>query len=207
MAAIDLFVTLEGGEGAGKTTHLATVAQWFGARGYDVVTTREPGGTALGERIRTLVLDRTLHMVPDTELLLMFAARAEHIARVVRPALAAGKAVICDRFIDASYAYQGGGRGIASERIRALEQWTLAGLVPTLTLLFDVPVAEGMRRAGARGELDRFERERSDFQERVRAAYRARAVAEPARIATIDAAQPLAAVTQQIQTVLAGRWP
>lgn len=205
--ATGIFITLEGGEGAGKTTHLATVAQWFGARGYGVVTTREPGGTALGERIRALLLDRALDMAPDTELLLVFAARAEHVARVVRPALAAGKIVVCDRFIDASYAYQGGGRGIAAERIRALEQWTLTGLVPTLTLLFDVPVAEGMRRAVARGELDRFERERADFQERVRAGYRARAAAEPARLATIDAAQPLAAVTRQIETVLAERWP
>lgn len=204
--ASDIFVTLEGGEGAGKTTHLATVAHWFAARGHNVVTTREPGGTALGERIRALLLDGTIDMVADTELLLMFAARAEHIARVVRPALTAGKVVVCDRFIDASYAYQGGGRGIASERIRALEHWTLAGLVPTLTFLFDVPVAEGMRRAGARGELDRFERERADFQERVRSGYRARAAAEPARIATIDAAQSLAVVTQQIETVLTRRW-
>ena len=205
--ASDIFITLEGGEGAGKTTHLATVTQWFEARGHSVVSTREPGGTALGERIRALLLDCAIDMAADTELLLLFAARAEHVARVVRPALAAGKVVVCDRFIDASYAYQGGGRGIAAERIRVLEHWTLAGLAPTLTLLFDVPVAEGMRRAGARGELDRFERERTDFQERVRTGYRARAAAEPVRIATIDAAQSLASVTQQIQAVLARRWP
>lgn len=205
--ATGVFITLEGGEGAGKSTHLATVTQWFARRGHDVVATREPGGTALGERVRAVLLDRSLDMLPDTELLLMFAARAEHIARVVRPALADGKVVVCDRFIDASYAYQGGGRGIAQERIEALAHWTLAGLAPTLTLLFDLPVAEGMRRARARGELDRFERERADFQERVRAAYCARAAVEPARIVTIDAAQPLAAVTRAIESALAGRWP
>lgn len=205
--ATGIFITLEGGEGAGKTTHMATVARWFATRAYEVVTTREPGGTPLGERVRALLLDSALDMAADSELLLMFAARAEHIARVVRPALAAGKAVVCDRFIDASYAYQGEGRGIAHARIQALEQWTLAGLTPTLTLLFDVPVAEGMRRASARGAPDRFERERDDFQERVRAGYRARAAAEPARIVTLDASQPVAAVAQQIEAALARRWP
>ena len=205
--AMGIFITLEGGEGAGKTTHIATIERWFTERGHAVVATREPGGTALGERIRELLLDRAIDMATDTELLLMFAARAEHIARVVRPALAAGKTVVCDRFIDATYAYQGGGRGIEHARIRALEAWTLAGLQPDLTLLFDVSVDEGLRRAEARGNLDRFEREQRDFQERVRAAYRARATAEPHRIARIDAAQSIGAVTQQVQIVLGNRWP
>lgn len=205
--AAGIFITLEGGEGAGKTTHMATIERWFTERGHAVVATREPGGTALGERIRELLLDRAMDMVADTELLLMFAARAEHVARVVRPALAAGKTVVCDRFIDATYAYQGGGRGVDRARIRALEAWTLSGLQPDLTLLLDITVEEGLRRAAARGNLDRFEREQQDFQERVRAAYRARATAEPRRIALIDAAQPIAAVTRQVQTVLSSRWP
>lgn len=202
-----IFITLEGGEGAGKTTHLATIEHWLVARGHSVITTREPGGTPLGERVRALLLDRAVEMFADTELLLMFAARAEHVARVVRPALADGKVVVCDRFIDATYAYQGGGREIRDERIRTLEAWTLADLKPDLTLLFDVNVAEGLRRAATRGSLDRFEREQQAFQERVRAAYRARATAEPGRIAVIDAAQPIATVTQQVQKLLATKWP
>jgi len=166
-----LFITLEGGEGAGKSTQLAYIRQRLEAAGVTLHVTREPGGTPLGEQIRELLLDhRQTDMATDTELLLMFAARAQHLAERIRPALAAGEWVLCDRFTDATYAYQGGGRGIDSQRIAVLENWVQGTLRPDLTLLLDLPVNVGMARANGRGELDRFEREQQAFFDRVRVA-------------------------------------
>jgi len=198
-----MFITLEGGEGAGKSTNLEFARQWLLRAGRDVVVTREPGGTELGERVREILLHgRELHISAESEMLLMFAARAEHVARVIRPALEADKIVLCDRFTDATYAYQGGGRGIAAERIAEIEGWVQGNLRPDLTLLFDVPVEDGRRRAGLRSEPDRFEQESSEFFARVRATYLARAASEPARIRIIDASQSLEKVEQQIGAVL-----
>ncbi len=198
-----IFITLEGGEGAGKSTNLAFAQKWLQHAGHEVLVTREPGGTELGERIREILLhSRELHMSPESEMLLMFAARAEHIAKVIRPALAAGKVVLCDRFTDATYAYQGGGRGIPMERIAAIESWVQGDLRPDLTLLFDVPVEAGRQRAGQRSEPDRFEQENNEFFARVHATYLARAATEPGRIRVIDAGQSLERVGEQIATVL-----
>jgi dTMP kinase len=198
-----MFITLEGGEGAGKSTNLEFVRQWLLRAGHDVVVTREPGGTELGERIRDILLHGCeLPISAESEMLLMFAARAEHITRVIRPALDAGKIVLCDRFTDATYAYQGGGRGIPAARIAAIENWVQGDLRPDLTLLFDVPVEDGRRRAGQRSEPDRFEQENNEFFARVHATYLARASSEPGRIRVIDASQSLEKVEQQIGTVL-----
>lgn len=197
-----LFITLEGGEGAGKTTHLSRIRQWCEQRGLPVVVTREPGGTELGERVRELLLHPHAEMSSDTELLLMFAARSEHLAHVIRPALARGDTVLCDRFTDATYAYQGGGRGISPERIAALENWTQGDLRPHLTLLFDVPVEVGLKRAGRRGAPDRFEREAQEFFNRVRATYLARAAQEPKRIRVIDASLSFDDVDREVASVL-----
>lgn len=188
-------ITLEGGEGAGKSTVLDTVRELLAARGLDVAVTREPGGTPAGEEIREVLLD-TAHrgLCAEAELLLMFASRAQLVRELVRPALTAGRWVLSDRFTDASFAYQGGGRGQPRERIAELERWAADGLVPDLTLLLDLPVAEGLRRANGRGSADRIEMENAEFFERVRAAYRARAAAEPARFRVIDASRPLDAV-------------
>jgi len=188
-------VTLEGGEGAGKSTLLAGLREHFVRTGTDVVYTREPGGTPVGEAVRALVLDPAHRgLAAETELLLMFAARAQLVRDVLQPALAAGRWVLCDRFTDASYAYQGGGRGVDAARIAELERIATAGLKPDLTLLMDLPVADGRARASQRGGADRIEAERDDFFERVRATYRARAQAEPARFCVIDASQPADAV-------------
>jgi len=198
------FVTVEGGEGVGKSSNLAFVCGLLEAAGIEVVQTREPGGTPLAEEIRQLLLDhRNDGMAVDCELLLMFAARAEHIARVIEPALAAGRWVLCDRFTDATYAYQGGGRGIDRERIARLEAFVQGGLRPDLTLILDVPVEIGMARARGRGALDRFEREQGEFFERVRSAYLEIAAAEPARVRVIDAAPPLEQVQAAIEAALA----
>ena len=197
-----LFVTLEGGEGAGKTTSLAFVRAFLEQAGKDVVVTREPGGTPLGEKIRELLLHGRDDMHVDSELLLMFAARAEHLVRVIRPALAAGAVVVCDRFTDATYAYQGAGRGAADARIRVLEDWVQQGLRPDLTLLLDIPVERGLARAGERGAPDRFEREQVDFFERVRDAYLAAAAREPQRVRVIDAAQDIPKVELQLRAAL-----
>ncbi len=187
-------ITLEGGEGAGKSTVLEAVRERLEAHGIDVVVTREPGGTAFGEAVRRVVLDPALHDVcAESELLLMFAARAQLVREVIQPALGAGRWVLSDRFTDASYAYQGGGRGQPRERIGELECWA-ALRVPDLTLLLDLPVADGLARAGARGEADRIEQENHEFFERVRDAYRARAAAEPVRFRVIDASRPVDAV-------------
>lgn len=197
------FITVEGGEGAGKSTMLAFMRDWLAKAGHDVVVTREPGGTALGERVRDILLHaRELHMTAETEALLMFAARAEHLERVIRPALDAGKTVLCDRFTDATYAYQGGGRGLSAARIAQLEAWVQGALRPNLTLLLDVPVDVGLQRANQRSEPDRFEREQKEFFERVRATYLDRARHEPQRMRVIDASRTPEEVRQQIAAVL-----
>jgi len=188
-------ISLEGGEGAGKSTLLSGLRAHFERSGMDVLHTREPGGTPVGEAIRALVLDPAHRdMAVETELLLMFAARAQLVSEVLQPALAAGRWVLCDRFTDASYAYQGGGRGVDAARIAELERIATGGLKPDLTLLLDLPVAHGRARASQRGDADRIEAERDDFFERVRSAYRARAQAEPRRFRIIDASQPADAV-------------
>ncbi|HZJ96106.1 MAG TPA: dTMP kinase [Thiopseudomonas sp.] len=198
-----LFITLEGPEGAGKTTNQEYLAEQLRARGVTVVLTREPGGTALAEQIREILLaPHDESMAADTELLLMFAARAQHLAQVIRPALAEGKVVICDRFTDATYAYQGGGRGLDCSRIAQLEQFVQGDLRPDMTLLFDLSVAEGMSRAVARGKLDRFEQERQDFFEAVRQSYLQRAGAEPERFRLVNAQQALAQVQQDLDVHL-----
>jgi dTMP kinase len=184
------FISLEGGEGAGKSTLLAGLREAIGTRGIDLLQTREPGGTALGEAVRTLVLDPAQPSITaEAELLLMFASRAQLVREVIAPALAAGRWVLCDRFVDASYAYQGGGRGQPVERIAELERWACAGLKPDITLLLDLPVATGRARAAGRGAADRIEVEEDGFFERARAVYRARAAAEPQRFRLIDASR------------------
>lgn len=198
-----MFITLEGIEGAGKSSHLALIQGFLQHAGKTVVLTREPGGTALGEKIRELLLDhRNDAMASDTELLLMFAARAQHLAQVICPALARGDWVLCDRFTDATYAYQGGGRGISSARIAAMESWVQAELRPDLTLLLDVPEDIGLQRAGQRGTPDRFERERAEFFARVRKTYLDMAKSYPARYRVIDASQPLDVVQRDIHKVV-----
>jgi len=195
MTARGRFITLEGGEGAGKSTLLAGLREYLEGHGVDLLLTREPGGTALGEAVRAIVLDPARHeLCAESELLLMFASRAQLVREAIAPALAAGRWVLCDRYVDASYAYQGGGRGQPDERIAALEQWACAGLKPDLTLLLDLPVPTGRARAAGRGAADRIEVEADGFFERVRAAYRARAAAEPQRFRVIDAGQPVEAV-------------
>ena len=198
-----LFITLEGPEGAGKSTNRDYLAERLRAQGIEVVLTREPGGTPLAERIREVLLatgDEPMN--PDTELLLVFAARAQHLAEVIRPALARGAVVICDRFTDSTYAYQGGGRGLSLERIATLETFVQGDLRPDLTLLFDLPVEVGMARASARGRLDRFELEGQAFFDAVRSAFLQRAKAEPTRYYLLDAAQPLSQVQQAIDALL-----
>ena len=198
------FISLEGGEGAGKSTLLAGLRAGIEARGIDLLFTREPGGTALGEAVRGIVLDPALRgMAAETELLLMFASRAQLVRELIEPALAAGRWVLCDRYTDASYAYQGGGRGQPVERIQALEQWATGGLQPDVTLLLDLPVATGRARAAGRGEADRIEVEADAFFERVRAAYRARAVAQPQRFRVIDANQAPAEVLHAAEQAIA----
>ena len=189
------FISLEGGEGAGKSTLLAGLCDYIQAQGVPLLQLREPGGTALGEAIRAIVLDPARGgMVAEAELLLMFASRAQLVRERIAPALAAGQWVLCDRFADASYAYQGGGRGQPQERIAELERWACAGLKPELTLLLDLPVAVGRARAAGRSEADRIEVEADTFFERVRASYRARAAAEPERFRVLDASQSPAQV-------------
>jgi len=198
-----LFVTLEGPEGAGKSTNREYLAERLRACGVDVVLTREPGGTPLAERIRELLLTPADEpMAVDTELLLVFAARAQHLAQVIRPALERGAVVLCDRFTDATYAYQGGGRGLSIERIAQLEAFVQGELRPDLTLIFDLPVEVGLARAAARGRLDRFEQEGLRFFESVRRAYLDRAKAAPSRYRIIDAGQPLNVVQQDVQALI-----
>jgi dTMP kinase len=197
------FITLEGSEGSGKSTNLNHIHQRLQQAGIDVVLTREPGGTPLGEAIRALLLDhRQQAMASDTELLLMFAARAQHLNELIIPSLEAGKWVLCDRFTDATYAYQGAGRGIDNERIALLEQWVQGALRPDLTLFLDLPVTQGLARAGARAELDRFEREEIAFFERVRQGYLSQAAAQPQRYRVVDAAPPLPQVQAQLDRII-----
>ncbi|MCW1937712.1 dTMP kinase [Pseudomonas sp. MDMC_285] len=198
-----LFITLEGPEGAGKSTNREYLAERLRERGIDVLLTREPGGTPLAERIRELLLDPSDEpMAADTELLLVFAARAQHLQQVIRPALARGCVVLCDRFTDATYAYQGGGRGLSIERIAQLEQFVQGELRPDLTLIFDLPVEVGLARAAARGRLDRFEQEGRGFFEAVRHAYLQRAAQSPQRYRVLDAGQTLAQVQADIDALL-----
>ena len=198
-----LFITLEGPEGAGKSTNREYLAARLREQGIDVLLTREPGGTPLAERVRELLLapsDET--MASDTELLLVFAARAQHLAQVIVPALERGAVVLCDRFTDATYAYQGGGRGLDVARIAQLEDFVQGALRPDLTLVFDLPVEVGLARAAARGRLDRFEQEGRAFFEAVRSTYLQRAKAEPARYRILDAAQSLEAVQRDLDALL-----
>jgi dTMP kinase len=194
------FITLEGIDGAGKSTHAAWIAEHIRACGRSVVATREPGGTALGETLRGLLLNEP--MTRDTEALLMFAARREHLDLVIRPALERGDWVVCDRFTDATYAYQGGGHGMPKERIRVLEEWTHADCQPDLTLLFDVPAAVSRSRLdsaeSAGRALDKFEREAAPFFTRVRNAYLERAKAMPRRIRVIDSTRPIGVVRADV---------
>jgi len=197
------FITLEGGEGAGKSTNLDYIQRRLEAAGVVLQVTREPGGTPLGEKVREVLLN-TEHagMSSDAELLLMFAARAQHLHQAILPALGKGGWVLCDRFTDATYAYQGGGRGIDAGRIRLLEDWVQQGFQPDMTLLFDLPVELGLKRAGKRGALDRFEQEQTDFFEQVREAYLQRARQDPQRFRIIDAGQELLAVQRQLDGVI-----
>ena len=197
------FITVEGIEGVGKTTNIDFIHQQLQAAGRDVVLTREPGGTPLAEAIRGLLLDPAYTGMDSTcELQLMFAARAEHLAKVVWPALKQGQWVLCDRFTDATYAYQGGGRGIDSDVIARLEELVQGDFRPDLTLLLDVPVEIGLARAGKRGALDRFEQEKVDFFQRVRNAYLEMAQRSPDRYRVIDASLPLNDVQNQIAAIL-----
>lgn len=197
------FLTIEGTEGVGKSTNLAFVADWLRGRGIEVIVTREPGGTPLAEEVRGLLLSKRDEAVDETaELLLVFAARAQHLARVIRPALARGAWVLSDRFTDATFAYQGGGRGLSKSTIEQLEQLVQGDLRPDLTLILDIDVELGLNRARQRGELDRFESEAIVFFERVRAAYRQRAELAPNRYALVDAGKTLDEVQIEIDQVL-----
>jgi dTMP kinase len=209
MSAAARFLTVEGIEGVGKSTQVARLSASLHERGIAHVVTREPGGTPLAERIRELVLKSGDETLPDTaELLLMFAARAVHLANHVEPNLRAGRWVLCDRFIDATYAYQGGGRGLSTDNIRQLEVMVLGARQPDLTVLLDAPVQQALKRAAERNAgaaVDRFESERSDFFERVREAYRARAAAAPMRIAVVNASQSVDQIATQILELLKTR--
>lgn len=202
MSARGLFITVEGGEGVGKSTNIAFLEKQLAGRGVDLVVTREPGGSSLGERVRQLLLAVDEEAIDAmAELLLVFAARAQHINTLIEPTLAAGKWVLCDRFTDATYAYQCGGRGIDRAAVSALEQLVQGELRPDCTLLLDAPVSTGMARAQGRGELDRFEREELAFFERVRATYLELAQTSSGRYRIIDASQPLETVQQQLLKV------
>ena len=196
------FITLEGLDGAGKSTHLARLVKSLRGRGHTVVQSREPGGTPLGEKLRALLLSDPMHL--ETEALLMFAGRREHIAQVIEPALARGDWVVCDRFTDASFAYQGGGRGLDREKLATLEKWVQGGLQPDLTLLFDVPTEIARQRVEGMGrELDRFEREKEEFFGRVRTEYLARAAASGGRMRVIDAARAVEEVHRELEEIIA----
>lgn len=196
------FITLEGIDGAGKSTHLRWIARFLGRRGRKVKLTREPGGTVVGEKLRRLVLGSRRPLDPETETLLMFAARREHLDKVIVPALLAGRWVLCDRFTDATYAYQSAGSGVRSGQVAALERWVQKGLQPDLTILFDVSPAIGRRRAGRRTHPDRFEREKAAYYQRVRRAYLRRAREYPRRIRVVDASASLADVHKQLEKIL-----
>lgn len=195
------FITFEGIDGAGKSSHIEWVAEYLRQHGKVVVTTREPGGTALGERLRDLLLSEPMHL--ETEALLMFAARREHLAKVIEPALADGHWVVCDRFTDATFAYQSGGRGLDKHKLAVLETWTHPDLQPDLTFLFDLPCEIARERiALSQRNLDRFEQERAQFHERVRLAYLERAHTSPQRIQLIEADQPIEKIKKRLEEVL-----
>jgi len=194
------FITLEGMDGAGKSTHIPHIIALLQAQGHEVVSTREPGGTDLGERLRELVLHETMHV--ETETLLMFAARKEHIECVIKPALARGAYVLSDRFTDASYAYQSGAKGLDANKIEALEQWVQGEFQPDLTLLFDVPVEVSVERLRVARSPDKFERENADFFSRIRIAYLQRASANPNRFRVIDANKPLDEVAKIVESIV-----
>lgn len=197
------FITFEGIEGAGKSTALEFVQKFLQKNGIDVVVTREPGGTKISEAIRKLLLNHNDEvMAADTELLLYFASRAQHLAQVIKPALTEGKIILCDRFTDSSFAYQCGGRGISEERIAILEQWVHQGLQPDLTILMDLPVSVGRERAKKRSALDRIEIEQNSFFERVRAHYLERAKKYPARFRVVDASVPLSKIKKVLQKII-----
>jgi dTMP kinase len=196
------FVTFEGIDGAGKSTHLDWVRHWLEARAVDPVVTREPGGTRVAEAIRQLLLDPETHVSSDAETLLVFAARCDHLERIIRPALAAGRWVLCDRFTDATLAYQGYGRGVDLDRILTLAEWVHGGLWPDLTLVFDVPEEVGASRRQGRAAADRFELEEGAFHARVREGYLALARRWPNRIRVINGAQTLSAIQQQLEDIL-----
>lgn len=198
------FITFEGIDGAGKSSHVEWLAEWLRAQGKTVHVTREPGGTELGEKLRALLLNDDMHL--ETETLLMFAARREHLARVIEPALARGEWVVCDRFSDATYAYQGGGRGLDRSKCQMLEHWVHDHVQPDLTLLFDLPLDVARERIVlANRVLDRFEQERVDFHERVRQAYLERAQHHPGRICLIDANHPLENIRQKLEQIVIER--
>jgi dTMP kinase len=194
------FITFEGIDGAGKSTHLAFVAQLLQQRGRTVVTTREPGGTPLGEKLRDLLLHEKMHL--ETEALLMFAGRREHIAQVIEPALARGDWVVSDRFTDASFAYQGGGRGLDIAKLEILEQWVHPHLQPDLTFLFDVPLEVARERLDATRTLDKFEQEKEDFFAATRAEYLRRAAQFPARFRIIDSTLPILNIQEQLENIV-----
>jgi dTMP kinase len=195
------FITFEGVDGAGKSTHLEWFANALRQRGIDLLVTREPGGTPLGERLREILLNQPMHA--ETEALLMFAARREHVEQVIRPALQRGTWVISDRFSDASFAYQGGGRGVPPAKLEQLEQWVHGDLQPDLTLLFDIPIEVARQRLANNVSLDRFEQEQGEFFERVRQAYLARAAKTPQRFAVIRAEKTLPEVQQELANIVA----
>jgi dTMP kinase len=200
------FITIEGTEGVGKSTNVEFIRQYLLNKGIDLRLTREPGGTPLAEEIRELLLQpRDEKVSDDAEILLVFAARAQHVDQVIKPSLEQGRWVLSDRFTDATFAYQGAGRGISWNRIQQLEQYVLGDLRPDLTILLDLPVDIGIARAKERGALDRFEQEKHDFFEKVRQGYHHRLKAEPDRFALIDASQSLESVQQQIAAALAER--
>jgi dTMP kinase len=193
------FITLEGIDGAGKSTHVAPAADLLRGRGKSVVVTREPGGTPLGEKLRAVLLSQAMNI--DTETLLMFAARREHIAQIIAPALAEGRWVVSDRFTDATYAYQGSGGGMAKDRIAALERWVQGSLRPDLTLVFDVPVDVALSRL-APDRRDRFESENRAYFERVRAGYLERAAAEPSRVRVVDGGRLISEVKKEVENII-----
>lgn len=196
------FITLEGLDGAGKSTHLAWLENFLEDKGIDVITTREPGGTLLGEQLRTLLLDPDQHMHAETEALLMFAARREHLDKVILPSLHRGEWVISDRFTDASFAYQGGGRGVPFDKLHILEQWVQGVFQPDLTLYFDVPIEMARQRVQSAKITDRFEREQDEFFLQVRATYLQRAQQFTERICLVDASQPLHQVTIALEAII-----
>ena len=198
------FISIEGVEGAGKSTQVSFIQDYLTSLGKIVVVTREPGGTELSENIRNLLLEPSSNsMANDTELLLMFASRAEHVSQVINPALHRGDWVLCDRFLDATYAYQGGGRGIERQRIQQIADWTLRGLIPDLTLLFDLPVELGLERVLERKEdMDRFEQEKIDFFQKIRKSYLKSAKAEPNRIKILDASLSIIKIQEQLTQLI-----